>query len=190
MPSADESGYQNMTPVTGKKCCNKGFSLVELIVAILLISLIGVAMFSRFSSPTAFDASIARDNAIALALQAQQAALGRDNVSFEIDPSGGNWVLSVAVSGSVLRSVTIPGGSISLETGSTTSGTCALALDQVVTSNFRVVYDGSGNVTGFSNSTSSPEPVENGVRICVNDDTNYSACISPAGFAYQGDCDD
>ena len=173
---------------TSSKRC--GFTVIEMIVALLLVSVIAVTIFARIANPSSFDSSIARDNLIAMALQAQQAALGRNDVTFEIDAAGENWQFSVMVSGAQIRSVTIPGNNISLETGSTASGTCALALDDAVTDNFRVTYDGSGNAAGFSNSISSPEPVANGVRICVNDDTAFSACISPAGFAYQGDCDD
>lgn len=169
---------------------DRGFTVVEMIVAILLVAIIAMTMFTRFSNPSSFDTSIARDNLIAMALQAQQAALGRENVTFEIDPASGAWEFSVMVSGSQIRSVTIPGNNIFLETGSTDSGTCAMALDDAVSENFKITYDGSGNVSGFTNSVSAPEPVGNGVRICVNDATAYSACISPAGFAYQGDCDD
>lgn len=174
-----------------KKLINcDGFSIIELIVTIVLLAIIGVTIFTRLANPSTFDSAIARDNAIALALLAQQAALGRGNVSFEIDSSGSDWEYSVVVSGTVMRSVVIPGDDLTLETGSTVSGTCALALDEPVTSNFRITYDGSGNVTGFTNSVSSPSPVSNGIRICINDDAAYSACISPAGFAFAGDCDD
>ena len=168
----------------------EGFTIVELIVAILLAAIIGVSMFSRFTSPSSFDTSIARDNAIAMALLAQQAALGREDVTFEIDPLNGNWQFSVAVSGTVLRSVTVPGGNVTLETGSTVTGTCALGLDEAITENFQVFYDGNGNATEFTNGLSSPVAVSNGVRICVNDNVDYSSCISPGGFAFQGDCDD
>ena len=162
--------------------------MVEMIVAIILVAIVGVAIFSRFVSPSAFDTAIARDNAIAMALQAQQTSLGRENVTFEIDPAGGDWTFSVAVSGTVIRTVTIPGDDITLETG--ISGTCALAADEAITTNFQVTYDGRGNAPGFTNSASAPEDPGNGVRICINDDTQFSACISPGGFAYQGDCDD
>jgi len=167
----------------------KGFTIVEMIVTILLTGIIAVTVFSRLSNPSTFDNAIARDNLIAMALLAQQTSLGRENVSFEIDPAAGDWEFSVVVSGSVIRSVTIPGNSITLETGSTVSGTCALGMDDAVTPDFQVTYDGNGNAAGFTNGVSAPEPVSNGVRLCVNDATEYSACISPGGFVYQGDCD-
>lgn len=167
-----------------------GFTVIEMIVAILLIAIIAVTVFSRFGNPSSFDSSIARDNLIALALLAQQTSLGRENVTFEIDPAGGDWAFSVVVSGAVIRSVTVPGNAISLETGSTVSGTCALGLDEAVTQDFQVTYNGNGNATGFTNGASAPVPVSNGVRICVNDSVEYSACISPAGFPFQGNCDD
>lgn len=167
----------------------RGFSVVEMIVAILLVSIIAATLISRFANPSAFDQSIASDNLIALALLAQQTSLGRENVTLEIDPVGGNWEFSVAVSGTVIRSVTVPGNNILLETGSTLTGTCAVDLNDAVTQDFKITYDGRGNAAGFTNSMSSPEPVGNGVRICVNDDTSYSACVSPGGFAYRGDCD-
>ena len=174
----------------GKSKSNGGFSIVEMVVAILLIAIIGATLISRFAEPSSFDAAIARDNAIAMALLAQQTALGRENVTFEIDPAGSDWEFAVAVSGTVIRSVVIPGNDLTLETGSVASGTCALGLDDNVSSNFMVTYDGNGFASGFSNSVSAPVPVSNGVRICVNDNVDFSACISPSGFAHQGDCDD
>lgn len=187
MPSADKFEYVMMSSDVRNR--QRGFSIIELIVAIILVSIIAVSLFSRFSNQGAFSPAIARDNAIALALQAQQTALGRENVSFEIDPEGADWRFSVAVSGAVIRSVVVPGTNLLLQTGAQ-SGTCTADLNDAITSNFRITYDGTGNATGFTNSISAPEAVTNGVRICVNDRTDFSACISPAGFAYLGDCDE
>jgi len=172
------------------RCRNaQGFTIVEMIVAIVLVSIIALTLFSRFSNPSSFDQAIASDNLIALALLAQQTSLGRENVTFEIDPIGGFWEFSVAVSGAVVRSVAIPGNTVLLKTGSTIIGTCGVDINDDITGNFKVSY-GGGNIAGFTNSASSPVTVGNGVRICVNGSVEYSACISPAGFAYLGECDD
>lgn len=169
----------------------RGFSLVELVVVLLLTGIVAAVTFSRLGAPNSFNALATRDAIISTARAAQQLALGRTNVTFEIDPSGGDWLLTAKSGATVVRTATVPANSVILETGTTiTAGDCASGFDDAVTSNFLVNYDGLGNATSFTNSVAAPVTIDNGVRICVNDDVSFSVCISPAGFASAGDCDD
>lgn len=173
-----------------------GFTVVELIIAIVLIGIVGAVAFSRFLSGSVFNASGAQDAIITIAHSAQQASLGRPNTSFEIDASGGDWVFS-AVAGSptvTIRSLSVPSDNVVLETGSAaaTANTCANSFNTAVANDFRLTFDTTGNLVDFTNN-STTETVNasfNGVRICVNDDVSLSVCVSPAGYAHEGDCDD
>jgi len=169
----------------------QGFSLVELVLVVLLISIMGVAITSRFSDPSGFNTLAARDGIISTALAAQQAALGRKNVTFDINQSGSDWIFEVAASGAVIRSFSVTGGGFDLETGSTTTtGDCSTGFDEAVTSNFSISYNNLGNAFAFTNSSSSPVAIDNGVRICIDDTVALSVCISPGGYAREGDCED
>lgn len=174
------------------KCFRQsGFSLVELVIVVILVSIMGVAVMSRFSDNSGFNTLAARDGIVATALAAQQAALGRNNVTFDINQTGSDWTFEVAASGTIIRSFEVTGGGFALETGSTiTTGDCSTAFDDAVTSNFSISYDSLGNAFEFTNSASSPVSIDNGVRICIDDTVALSVCISPGGYARVGDCED
>lgn len=179
-----------MNRIGAKQVHQQGFSIVELVLVVILVSIMGVTIMSRFTDSSAFNTLAARDGIIATALAAQQAALGRSNVTFDINPSGDDWSFEVAVSGTVIRRFDVTGGGFVLETGSTTTtGDCASGFDDPVTSNFSVSYNNVGNAFAFTNSSSFPVAVDNGVRICIDDTVALSVCISPGGYAREGDCE-
>lgn len=171
----------------------QGFSMVELIIVILVMGIIGVTAFARYLDGSAFNAVTAKDAILTVANAAQQAALGHDNVTFEIDSSGGDWVMSAVAGGTVLRSVSISSDAVTLETGSAaaSANNCANDFDTAVANDFELVYDRTGDLVEFTNNsvTEMVDSSFNGVRICVNDDVSFSVCVSPSGYAYEGDCD-
>lgn len=181
----------------------RGFSLVELVVVIVLAGIVAVVVIPRYVGTTAFNASAVRDGLIATIRAAQQAAMGRDAVTFEIDASGGEWIFSAKAGGNTIRSFEAPTSNVILETGSgltTSSSTCATGFDTAVVagaSAFQLTFNSQGNLALFTYDGAGPptETVDqnanfNGVRICVNDVVANSVCVSPAGYAYAGNCDD
>ena len=88
------------------KCFRQsGFSLVELVIVVILVSIMGVAVMSRFSDNSGFNTLAARDGIVATALAAQQAALGRNNVTFDINQTGSDWACEDSVPVSIVSSV-------------------------------------------------------------------------------------
>ncbi len=182
-----------MTLLSSKK--HSGFSIVELVIVIVLIGIVGTVAVSRFLTGSAFNAAGTQDAIISISHATQQAALGRDDASFQIDASGGDWIIS-AVAGSppsIVRSISIPAKNVILETGSAVASgnTCANAYDTAVMNDFVVNYDRKGDLIDFTNngSTETVDASFNGIRLCINDNPVFSVCISPAGYAYEGDCD-
>lgn len=172
-----------------------GFTIMELIIVIVLLGIVGSVAFSRFTPRSSFNATGSQDAIISLAHAAQQSSLGRDNVSFEIDSSGDDWVFSVfAGSPTVtIRSVSVPSQDVVLETGSAAIlDTCANDFNNPVENDFALTFSRKGDLVDFTNdsSTQTVNGAFNGVRICVNDTVNLSVCVSPAGYAYEGNCDD
>lgn len=55
-----------------------------------------------------------------------------------------------------------------------------------------IAFDQLGDLllAGVENTASEASVVSTGVRLCVNNDPVMSVCVSKAGFAYVGDCDD
>ena len=174
------------------KNIDSGFSIVELIVVIVIVGIIGISVFARFVNRSAINVAAAQDSIITVSHAAQQASLGRSNVSFEIDESGGSWIFSAIANGTTLRSVSISSDNVILETGSTvtSANTCSNSFDIPVANDFAIGYDRNGDIVYFTNNSSTEQAgaLFNGVRICVNDNVSQSVCVSPAGYAFEGNC--
>lgn len=171
-----------------------GFSLVELVVVIVLLGIVGVVVISRFITPSSFNDVAARDGLAAGIRAAQQAALGRTGVTFEIDSSADSWFFVVKEGANTIRTFEIGNRDLVLETGSAAalSGlTCATGYDTAL-DNFTLSFNSRGNLTNFSNGAinENVDNTFNGVRICVNDTNALSVCVSRAGYASVGNCDD
>lgn len=173
---------------------SKGFTLVELIVVLVLVGIVGVVVIPRFLAPNAFNEAAAQDGLIATIRAAQQAAIGRTDVSFEIASGGGDWMFTAKSSTTTLRTFEVPVSDVVLETGSAAASmdSCATAFDTAVAGDFSLAFKGDGYLESFTNdgTTEMVDAAFNGVRICLNDSVAASVCVSPAGYAYAGDCDD
>ena len=171
-----------------------GFTIIEIIVTMVLISIISVVVMSRFIGGNAFNGIIVRDQIISLARSAQQNALGRADVKMTITPNAGATEVTIATVYGVVNiaSVTVPMSSLSLsgdvnETDSCASGAGgahAITLIAPMTIAFGELGD-----LGSSEVGASTVAVNSAVRVCLNNDPALSICFSPSGFAYAGDCD-
>lgn len=167
---------------------------MELIVVLVLIGITSAVVISRFAEPDTFTVQAAQDGLLTTIRAAQQAALGHDDVTFEINQAGGEWQLEARDAGGVIRTLELPADSIVLQTGSAaaSSDTCATGFDTAVQNDFELGFDGKGNLAQFVNggTTELVDSTFNGVRLCVNNTDAQSVCVSPAGYAYAGNCDD
>lgn len=173
-----------------------GFTIVELILVIVIISIISVMVMSRFIGGNAFNGIIVRDQIISLARSAQQNALGRADVKMTITPNAGATEVTIATLSGVanIASVTVPMSSLSLSGDVNDTDSCAtggggadaITLAAPMTIAFGELADlGSSGVLGGA----STGAVTSAVRVCLNNDVAFSVCFSPSGFAYTGDCD-
>lgn len=173
-----------------------GFTLVELIVVIVLLGIVSVVVVARFLNPNAFNQQAATDALVSNIRFAQQASLGRSDVSFTIEQQSGEWIFTALADTDVLSELAVSTGNVRLETGEPvwTGDTCASGSSfNVPVDNFELVFDSQGNLASFSNTTVGTEPMAptfNGVRICVNDTVSASVCVSRAGYAHVGNCDE
>jgi prepilin-type N-terminal cleavage/methylation domain-containing protein len=171
-----------------------GFTIIEVIVVIVLLGITGAVVVSRFFEPSTLGGVAARDGLIATIRAAQQFALGRSLVTVEIDNTGSDWIVTAKANAATIRTLEISTRNLVLETGSAgaSGDTCATGFDTAVAADFELVFDSEGNLEEFTNngSTEAVNASFNGVRICVNDRVDQSMCVSPAGYAYAGNCDD
>ena len=170
-----------------------GFTLVEIIIAILIISILAVSVYSRLSNNNTFEGLIVRDQIIALARLAQQNTLGRENVELRVTPTGsGEVTIETREGATTLRSVTTGMSSLSLESDVNNTSSCSGGASNTLSNSdflrIRFAELGNLNSSGVVNA-GYPTTVSSAVRICINDDPALSVCVSPGGFAYAGDCD-
>lgn len=180
---------------------NHGFTIIEMIAVVVLMGIVGVAVFSRFNSPSSFNELATKDALITGIRQAQQAALGRSNVTFAILAAADEYQFTVKAGTDVLSTLAIPSRDVVLQTGTAapSASTCASGapFDQGI-QGFVIAFDNRGNIASFDYDANpgvaevNGDPLVfdfNGVRICVNEVVASSVCVSPAGYAYEGNCD-
>lgn len=170
-----------------------GFTLVEMVVAILILGVISAVTIARFADGNAANGIVLRDQIVASVRQAQQSAFGREDVEFRLTPnvSGSEATIEVSEANGMIIQTTVPMASVSLNADRDVTSSCGVTPgSNAVTSANPIVIDfgGLGEITSAEVGGSSGA-VNTSLKICVDNQTVTSVCISPAGFAYVGDCD-
>jgi len=170
-----------------------GFTVIELVIVILILSVVSIVTMSRIIGGNSFNAIIVRDQIISLARTAQQNALGRANVSMTITPNVGSDSVTIVTSyaGGNIGSFTAPLDNVSLAGDINDTASCAVTsgVDAITNTAPLTLTFGEYGDLGVSGVTGSTGAVTSAVRICLNDTASESICVSPSGFAYAGDCD-
>lgn len=172
---------------------NTGFTLVELVIVILILGVIGSVTMSRFVGANSLNPLILRDQIISIARSSQQSALGRTNVVLTLTPNApaSEVTLSSSYSGGEIISALAPMTDVTVSGDINTTDSCGTTPGSTSVTNaapMTLTFSALGNL-GVSGVTGSTGAITSGLRICLNDDPAMSICVSPAGFAYAGDCD-
>lgn len=168
----------------------RGFTLVEIIVTFLVVSILSVVVISRLTSSTAFNGVVLRNQIIALTRLGQQSAFGRSDVELRVTPDGsGDASLVLSDENGVIQSDTIAVAAVDFRADVDETVSCSTSQGAPVTSGAPLIiaFGELGDVT--SAGVGSVSPVNLSVRICIDAAVESSVCVSPAGFAYIGNCD-
>lgn len=170
-----------------------GFSIVELVVVIAILSIIAAVAMARFSNGNAFEGIIVRDQIISLARTAQQNSFGRADVTMTIAPTGsGDVIIETTFDGVSIEQVTTSMSALSLSGDRNVTASCSVSSggSAITNANPMVFTFGElGDIASPSGVSGSAGDVNSGLRVCINNDASLSVCVSPSGFAYIGDCD-
>lgn len=171
----------------------RGFSLVEFVIIIVLIGIVSVVALSRMLGGNTFNGAVIRDQIIAATRNSRQNALGRSGITLTVQPNGSASSVEILTtdSGGAVDSISTDMSGVVLSGDINETDSCAVTNGANTVSNatplvlnFQELGDlSTGGVTGSTGSISSA------VRVCINNDSALSLCISPSGFAYAGDCD-
>jgi MSHA pilin protein MshC len=177
------------------KCIYKdrGFTVIELVIVIVIVSIISVVALSRAIRGNTFSGLILRDQIISLSRTAQQSALGRADVVITITPSASldtvTLTSSYGAGSTIINSVEFDLAPNVITGSVNNTDSCSITLGSAITNlaPFIIRFDELGDLeaSGFGAGTS----VTDSVKICLNNRPIDSVCISPGGFAYAGDCD-
>lgn len=158
----------------------QGFTLIELITAIILLGILSAFAISRFPSSQAYSTAILKNQFIASARLAQQTSLSRaslsltnTNVTLNVSSVGAVWDLVVSGADGIAYSAQIDKSSEQIRYGTSLSASCSA----LASAPFLISFDGDGNRI----------PKEN-LRVCIDSDIDYELCISPSGYVYEGHC--
>jgi len=170
-----------------------GFTVVEIVIAIVLVAIVSMVAMSRLVEGNGFNAIIVRDEIISIARTAQQNSLGRADVSMTITPNVGGDSVTIVTSyaGGNIKSITAPLESVSLSGDINDTDSCSVTsgVDAITSANPMTLAFGELGDLDVSGVTGSTGAITSAVRICLNDTASESVCVSPSGFAYAGDCD-
>lgn len=153
-----------------KALIQTGFSLVELVMVIVLISVLAIGGFSMFASRSSYATFVAKDLFISKALLAQQYALGSQReiypVSLDISVTADAWVFSLSKVGmSDTKTVSVASSGNSLEVDGTTLA---------VGASHRFEWTRHAQLRSASNH-----------RVRFAGDNPYLVCLSAEGYAYE-----
>jgi len=183
-----------------KLAYSKGFTVIELVIAILIMGILAAVAFSRMLDGDVYNAAIVRDQIISLSRSAGQKAFGRTDVAMIIKPNGNeleirtvedyvdvNTYTELQFSSFDMRSVAIAADVDELDACDTTVSTNLLSNANPLV----IEYDALGNLRrgGVTNVPGFPVDVTTNVRLCINNDPIVSVCISRTGFPVQGSCE-
>lgn len=173
----------------------RGYTIIELIIIVVVLSIIAAASISRILGGNAFDSFILRDQIISLSRTAQQSALGRADVTLTIQPSASLETVTLTTrygSGpsTIISEVETNLAPISLTGIINNTDSCSVSTGTPITNAAPLIirFDELGDLalSGFGAGTA----VTRSVKICLNNIPEDAVCVSPAGFAYGGNCDD
>lgn len=171
---------------------SRGFTVVELVIVIVLVSIVAVFAIARFLDVGTFDPAVVRDQTVSMIRSAQQKAIGRSDVVLRIEREAQRLRISVVDDTGVVQTASMPAANVTVLADANQTGSCLSPLpaaEITETAPLEMAFDRLGDLLYLKAGNPEVETeVETAVRLCINSDTANSVCVSPAGFAYTGAC--
>lgn len=164
----------------------KGFTIIELIIVIILISIISAIGIGLLSSTDQYTARLASDRWLAGFRLAQRLALQKQNslelLELSVAETSDSWVFRIRQGSQNLSEFDLEKEPLEIRfSDSDFSASCSTL--PILTFPFTSNFDGYGN----SVSTTRTQVTQN-KRLCFIAGGIEEICISPSGYAYEGTC--
>jgi len=164
--------------VTGR---TTGFSIVELITVLILLSILSVVGISRSVTPSSFEAAIVSQFLVAEFRLARRMAMNRQdvNVVLIVSRSTDEVIVDVQTPTAVpLRNRRVARGRVELQADSQTLG---------LGEQFIIALDGRGRVNTVT-LAGVPSLAASGLEISVMGDRTLALCVFPSGYTVDDSC--
>ena len=164
----------------------KGFTLIELIVVIILLSILGAVGIGLFSAPSQYAVKLSADQWLSQLQLAQRHSFLRQSASLPIQLSisqaTNRWQMLLSQGATQLSNSDINFDSVNVHYSQTdfTSRCSSLPL---ITFPVNFYFAGYGNAVNASRVQLSTNQ-----RVCLTASDTVELCISPSGYAYEGSC--
>lgn len=162
-----------------------GFTLVELISVMILLSILGIFAMARMTSPELFAPAVVSGAVAAEVRFARQLAAARSDavVSVTVDRVGDAWRLRTSsdVDG-VVRTELVSADDTALQAA---SGAVSASLDAATA--LTLVFDHAGDLATVLIGAAPGAP-DSGVNLTVAGDSTRRLCVYPSGYAHAGAC--
>lgn len=162
----------------------KGFTLIELIIVVVLLSVLSALGVGLFSAPSQYHTANAVESWLNLFQYSQRQSLLKQNLTsplvLSVTRTSENWVFNLNQGTTQIDTFNIAHRNtpVRVSTSQWLSGCDSLSE---LTYPLEVRFNGAGNridVTG--------QVVNQNLRLCFDD--THQMCVSPSGFAYGGIC--
>lgn len=162
-----------------------GFTVVELITVIILLSILGAVAMSRMISPDAFAPAIVTQAIVAETRFAQQVATSRSDavVSLMVDRVGADWRLRVDTDiDGVIRTELVEAENTNVQA---VSGAASAAIGAGAA--LEVSFDHAGDLSAVTIDGVAGDP-DSGVGLTITGDSTRQACVYASGYANDEVC--
>lgn len=162
-----------------------GFTLVELVAVIVLLSILGVVVMARLPSPNLFAPALLSQALVAEARVARQVAAARHDavvtLSVSADPAGWRVELVSDVDG-ILRNQLVEASDTAIVAS---SGSASATLD--ATTPVSLTFDRAGRLSGVTIGGAAGAPAL-GLALTVSGVGDREICVYPSGYASGSAC--
>jgi MSHA pilin protein MshC len=163
----------------------EGFTVVELIAVIVLLSILGVVAMGRMVSPNLFAPAIVTQAVVAESRFAQQIATSRHDaaVTLTLDRLGDDWRLRVATDvDGVVRTELVEAEDTTVHAASgAANGSIGAGATLIVS------FDRAGDLSAITIGGGAGDPAA-GVGLSISGDSTRQVCIYPSGYANADAC--
>lgn len=164
----------------------KGFTLIELIVVIILLSILSAVGIGLFAAPSQYTTRLTLDQFIAQLRLAQRMALlkqsATDLVTLTVTQHSNRWAVSITQGALNLNQFDIERDNTNVRE-SLLDFTSDCADLPLVTFPTNFYFDGYGNSVNASRTQLTVNR-----RVCIEGASTVELCVSPSGYAHEGTC--